>query len=278
MSTVQKVIKYLAMAFAICLIVSIFSGILGAVGFLTNLDIGGSGKSSDAVAEKVTAYPVDGAASELQIDINAAKLTVKQGDAFCVESNLKHISVSTDNGVLRIKENNRARLHADAVVTLTIPAGTVFTKAEITTGAGKVDMDVLSAAVLDLELGAGDAQIGTLNATQGSQIEGGTGRIVIENGALHDLDMEMGVGQMKLTSALTGRCSLDLGVGETDLTLLGVKEDYTIYAEKGLGNCTVDGVSIGYEATVGNGPNAVDVEGGVGAVKVNFRAVAPVAA
>lgn len=276
MSTVQKLIKYLALAFAICLIVSIFSGILGAVGFITNLNVGG--KSSDAVAENVTAYPVDGDVTELQIVINAAKLTVKQGDAFCVESNLKHISVTNDSGILRIRENNSVQLRADAVVTLTVPAGTVFAKAEITTGAGKVDMDVLSADVLDLELGAGSAQIGTLNAAKESQIEGGTGRIVIENGALHDLDMEMGVGRMELTSALTGRCSLDLGVGETKLTLLGAKEDYTVYAEKGLGNCTVDGVSVSDETTVGNGPNAVDIEGGVGAVKVNFRAVEPVAA
>lgn len=273
MTAIQKVIKYLAMAFAICLIVSIFSGILGAVGFITNLDIG---SKSSGVTENVTSYPVDGDVTELQIVINAAKLTVKQGDAFCVESNLKHISVTNDNGVLRIKENNRVQLRADAVVTLTVPVGTVFNKAEITTGAGKVTMDVLSADSLDLELGAGDAQIGTLSAAHESQIEGGTGRIVIENGALHNLDMEMGVGQMKLTSALTGRCSLDLGVGETNLTLLGAKEDYTIYAEKGLGNCTVDGVSVGDEATVGNGPTTVDIEGGVGAVKVNFRAVEPV--
>ena len=68
MTTLQKVIKYLAIAFAIFLTVSIIGGILSAVGLFGGLF------SSDAVFEEVKTYSVAADIHNLDIEINAADL------------------------------------------------------------------------------------------------------------------------------------------------------------------------------------------------------------
>ena len=81
----------------------------------------------------------------------------------------------------------------------------------------------------------------------------------------------MGVGQLNLTAALTGNCSLDSGVGEMNVTLLGNKEDYKLDLEKGIGNISVDGDNISGNGNIGNGTNEVEIHGGIGAINVKFK-------
>ena len=200
MTTFQKVIKYLAMAFAIFLTVSIIGGILSAVGLF------GGFFSGDAVTEDIKTYSVSSDIQSLEVKINAADFTIKQGESFSVESNLKNLTVEDKNGVLTIKETKKfGSTYTGAVLTLYVPANTVFQKANITTGAGRLMVDNLSASTMNFELGAGEVKIDTLIATSDIDIDGGAGTITISGGALHNLDLDMGVGQLNLTSALTSR-------------------------------------------------------------------------
>lgn len=265
MTTFQKVIKYLAMAFAIFLTVSIIGGILGAVGLFGGLFDG------DAVLEDAKTYTVSDNITELDIRINAANFTIKQADAFSIESNLKHLTVKENDGVLTIEENKRFGVtYTDAALILYIPAETVFEKADITTGAGRLTVDALSAGSLKLELGAGEVNIGTLTATNKADIDGGAGKITISGGTLHNLDLDMGVGQLNLTSVVLGNSDFDLGIGESNITLIGSKDDYAIDAEKGIGNITVDGETVSNFNGSGNGENNIDISGGIGAINLVF--------
>jgi len=265
MTTLQKVIKYLAIAFAIFLTVSIIGGILGAVGLF------GAISTEDAVLEEMKTYPVAAAVYNLDIEINAADLSVKEGETFYVESNLKHLKVEENGGLLTIQETKIITgTYSGAAVTVYVPAGTVFDRVSLTTGASRLTAGNLTAGTLDFELGAGDVSIETLVATKAADIEGGAGRITIANGALNDLDLDMGVGQLNLTSGLTGDCQLDLGVGKSNITVLGSKEDYKLDLEKGLGSITVDGVTVSDYGSSGNGINKVEINGGVGAIHVRF--------
>lgn len=266
MTTLQKVIKYLAIAFAIFLTVSILGGILSVVGLLGGIF------SSDAVMEDVKTYSVAADIRNLDIEINAADLLIKEGDAFSVESNLKHLKVEEKDGVLTIQETKIfAGTYSGAVLTVYVPAGTVFDSVNLTTGAGRLTIEKLSSGTLDFELGAGEVSVDSLIATEFSNIEGGAGRITISGGALKNLELEMGVGQLNLTSALTGNCRLDLGVGESNITLTGNKDDYKLDLEKGLGSIRVDGVNVSDYGSSGNGTNTVEVNGGVGAINVEFK-------
>ena len=275
MTTVQKVIKYLALAFAIFLTVTIIGGILSAVGLLSSLFSDDDAAWGDVIGETKT-YTVSSEISDLNIQINAADFYIKEGNGFSVESNLKNLEVDEKNGCLTLKDLTKIKLNGsnayeNAVLTIYVPAGTVFDNVNIKTGAGRFTVDSLSAATIGFELGAGDVTISKLIAEKSANIEGGAGRITISNGAIKNLDLEMGLGQLNLTSALTGDCNLDSGVGEMNVTLLGSKDDYELDIEKGIGNITVDGKNVTDYGSSGNGANEVEIHGGIGSINVRFE-------
>lgn len=266
MTVFQKTVKYLAMAFAIFLTVSILGGILNAVGLVGGLF------GNDNVLDETKQYTVSDRVTELCIEVNAAEFAVKQADSFSVESNLKNLTVEEKDGVLTIRDTKKfTGSYNGAKLLLCIPAGTSFEKADITTGAGKVTVDFLSADVLRLEFGAGEVEIASVIANKTAHIEGGAGKISISDGSLCNLDLDMGVGQFNLTSAVLGSSEFDMGVGEANITLLGGESAYTVHAEKGIGDITVDGKSVSDSSTVGSGENRVELSGGVGAIHVDFK-------
>ncbi len=266
MTNFQKTVKYIAMAFAIFLTVSIIGGILSMFGLF------GGFFSGDAVTEDTKTYSVSSEIQSIEVKINAADFTIKQGESFSVESNLKHLTVEDKNGVLTIKETKKfANTYTGAVLTLYIPADTVFEKVNIITGAGRLTVDSLSASTMNFELGAGEVTIDTLVATSGIDIDGGAGKITVSGGALHNLDLDMGVGQLNLTSALTGDSDFDLGVGESNITIIGNRDDYKLDIEKGIGNITVDSASVSNIKEQGNGNNSIEVSGGIGAINLKFK-------
>jgi len=271
MTTFQKVIKYLAIAFAVFLTVSIFSGILGVVGV-----IGGFLTGEPATGEMLT-YSVTGEVRDLYIEIPAADLSVKEGDAFWVESNLKNLKVEEDGGRLSVMDVSKTKISGFSaksgetpVLTLYVPAGFVFENVNVSTGAGRLTIDTLSAETVDFELGAGEVSIGSLSAKKSADIEGGAGRITVSGGAMNDLDLDMGVGELNLTSALSGDCRLDMGVGESNVTLIGSRDDYRLDIEKGIGSICVDGKNVSDFGTGGAGANEVEITGGVGAINITF--------
>lgn len=266
MTSWQKAIKYIAIAFAIFLIVSIICGIMSAVGII------GGFIESDATADNVKTYTVSQDITQLEIEINAADFTVTVGDEFKVESNLKDLTVKDSGRVLAIVENKKwGRDYNNAVLTLYVPENFVFQKAKIETGAGRVTVDSLSADKLSLELGAGEVKITELNASQKVEIDGGAGKITVSGGTLNNLDFDMGVGECNITSAILGNSELDCGVGEANITLTGEKTDYKLFVEKGIGNVTVDGQGISNESAYGDGTNKIDLNCGIGEVKVKFE-------
>lgn len=266
MTSWQKTIKYLAMAFALFLIVSILSGIFGTLSLVSNVF-----DDENAVGEMKT-YTVSGDIQELKLDINATQLVITEGDVFSVQSNNKYLKVSEQGNLLEITETERHYTNTSNKIRLEIciPTGTTFKKVDIVTGAGQVNVDRLAAEDLYLELGAGQVQIETLEATRSSEINGGAGQVIVNDGTLHNLDLDMGVGELRIKSALTGDCDLDMGVGATYLNLVGSIDDYRIELDKGVGAATLEGESLSDGAVRGSGENTIDIDGGVGEIRISF--------
>ncbi len=266
MTNFQKVIRYTAIGLAALLAVSIVGGIISAVGFFCGFMF------NDATYEDIKTYSITSEIGSLYIDINAADITVKQGEEFSVESNLKHLSVKDENGLLYIKETKKLFVnYNNPSVIIKIPAGTVFENAELKTGAGVLNVDTLCAKLLDCDFGAGEIRIGSLSASSDADIDGGAGKITISGGSINNLDFDMGVGQLNFTAFLTGDCDFDLDVGECNIMLLGARDDYKLEIEKGLGNISVDGKSVIDFGSSGTGKNKVEINGGVGNINVNFE-------
>ena len=159
----------------------------------------------------------------------------------------------------------------DAFLTICIPEGIVFNEIDITTGAGRFTAETLSAEVIDFEFGAGEVNIGELNASLEADIEGGAGQIIIGGGRLCDLQLDMGVGELFLVSEIVRSGELNLGVGEVNITLLGGRENYTAELNKGIGSIRFDGDEISKGGDFGNGKNLVEINGGIGSISISFE-------
>lgn len=268
MTTVQKVIKYLAMAFAIFLSVSIIGGIIMG---LADVSFIFSEKDKESSGE-MHMYQIDGEISSLSLKLSGAELKIKTSDKFSVKSNHNYISVIFENGQLRIRETKKlfSFYPKGVTVILNIPEGFVFDEAIIDTGAGAVEIDSLSADILKLSLGAGKAEIKNLTANSRADIEGGAGKLTIDGGLLCNLELNMGIGELKLKSRIEGQSRLDYGIGATELTLLGNREDYQIKIDKGIGESKLEGESMRDDSVYGSGKNRIEIDGGIGAIDIEF--------
>ena len=226
----------------------------------------------DAVLDETKTYEITSEIHSLDIQINAADFKIVSADEFSVESNLKYLSVSEKDGVLTIVDEAKSNSnYIDPILTLYVPNDTVFDDVDIETGAAKMTVDTLSASSVELKLGAGDVRFESLHASAEVDIEGGAGKITIVDGTLNNITLEMGMGELNLTAAVLGDSDLKFGVGASNVTLIGSKDDYKVDIEKGLGSITVDGETVTDYSSSGNGQNHIEIEGGVGAINLNFK-------
>ena len=269
MTSFQKMIKYIAVALAIFLIVTIFGGIITGLSSISFLH---SKKEKTEVVGEMKVYPIESDISSLSIDLSGAELKIITADKFSVESNHKYISVNSDKEKLTIRETKKplATTANDVTVILNIPENFVFDEVSIDAGAGKVSVDALSCDDLKLSLGAGKVDIKNLTANSKSEIDGGAGELNIDGGKLCNLNLDMGVGKLTLKSRLEGDSDLDIGVGKTDLCLLGDKEDYKIEFDKGVGDARIQGEAMRDDSVYGSGENLIEIDGGVGTLNIEF--------
>ena len=173
------------MALAIVLIIGILGGIVKGLSFLPWLlpSLSGAEESSVIAGEAAQIYTPAGTVAGLKIELKAAALEIRTGDAFRAESNLSHLAVTEENGVWAFRET-RSFISSDAEahhLILYIPAQAALEEVTLDTGAGKVRIDTLTADRLELELGAGSFRASTLNATRQADIDGGARQIAVNS-------------------------------------------------------------------------------------------------
>lgn len=270
MSAAQKIIKYLAVAFALFLTFSIISGI--GYAFISIGNLFDSNKKS--VTEKLEMIEIkeEDTISSMEIDVGATNITVKSGEVFQVQTNSKDIQVKQDNHKLSIqeKENSWFSNGETEDLIVSIPTEFIFQAVSIEAGAGRLEIEELSANNLNLELGAGKVTIDKLNVFDQTDIDSGAGEVEIRDGELNNLDLNMGVGKFTLNTKLSGNSIIDHGVGSFTLNLIGNKTDYQIHVNKGLGSVSLDGDEVLDNQTTGTGSNRLEIDGGVGKIDIHF--------
>ena len=274
MTTAQKVIKYIATAFAILLSITIISAILtGIFGLLSVFGLINSEKEIATDELKVISSEVK-EISTLKIDLSCTNLDVKIGDNFKVETNNSKITFTNDNGSVKIKEENRNWLNnnKESNLIIYIPRDMIaIDETKIETGAGKINIEKLNTQSLYLELGAGDVYIKNLTVTKEAKIDGGLGRTELKSCEINNLKANLGMGDFVFNGKLTGKNEIDSGVGAIDIDLMDNKGNYKINVSKGLGNVTLDGQKLEMDRVYGTGENYLDVDGGIGEIKIEFK-------
>lgn len=271
MNTTQKIIKYLAIAFAVFLIVTIISAILTGLYALSN--VLGLRNDNETIGEMKTIEIEESQITTLDIDVAFTNLIIKIDDSFKIETNNNNINYNQDNQNIQITEKAHKwfERNYNGDLILYIPETIEFEKVKINAGAGKINIENLNTEELELELGAGETEIKTLNVTRDCNIDGGAGKFSILSGNINNLDLDIGMGETNLTAKLKEKSDIDAGVGNVNITLLGNKEDYKIDIDKGLGNINIDEDSFDVDGTYGTGENFIKVDGGVGNIKVDFE-------
>ncbi len=231
-----------------------------------------TGCTENAVLEESYVYTVQSHIHSLEIEVGAANFTIQPADTFSVESNLKYLSISEENGVLRIIDEKTVGVTYDnPVLILNIPDETVFDTVSISTGAANLTASSLHANTLTLQLGAGEAELSHIRVASLADITGGAGEITITDASIRNLNAIMGVGELKLSAALLGSSHFSFGVGNASLTLIGSKDEYDVHIEKGLGSITVDGAAVSDFDGSRNGQHHVEIDGGVGSIDLSFQ-------
>lgn len=270
MTKTQKIIKYAAISLAIFLIVSIISGILsGVYAIISSFGL----INTNIVTKELKAISKETSEiSSLEIDLEYTNLYIKTGTNFEVQTNNTKITFENSNGNITIKEDNTISLNnVESNLIIYLPKDiTLIDETNIETDAGKINIEWLYTKKLSLELGAGEVCIKNIVVTDNSNIDGGIGKTELVNCSLNNLKADLGVGEFNFNGTLTGKNEINSGIGITNIELTNQKEDYTINASKSLGSITIDGEKIETDRIYGSGNNYLDIDGGIGEIKIDF--------
>lgn len=265
MTSEQKVVKGFAIFLAIVICISILSAVLNLVGFMFSWTYDDGEKITSKEALK------DVEITKIDLDLKALNLEIYRGEEFEIErENLSDkVDIKTTDSTLKIVERSHnfwKNRHGGTLI-IRIPYEIELADLDIEIGAGTVTMEGISSQKFDLDQGAGTIYIDKCTFDK-TDIDGGVGKMTIKNSQLRDLDLDSGVGEINIEADILGRSEIDGGVGAINLDIKGSQEDYTLKIDKGIGAVTVDGDSV--SGTIGTGSNRIDIDSGVGAVKIRF--------
>lgn len=270
MTEIQKIIKYLALALAIFLIISIFSAIITGIYGLSNI-IGLNHKQKTGELKEITCLNDKNIPTELEIDLNYTDLIIKTSDEFKVETTDPNIKCREKNSTLKIKDKkNYFNISTKQKLIIYLTANETFSSIDISTGAGTLEIDKLITKKMELDLGAGNTVIKELISND-TEIDTGAGEFTIKSGTINNLDFDIGVGKTTVTANITGKSKIDSGVGSLNLNILNKKENYQLNLSKGIGTIKIDNQEVKDDEIIGNGPNILTLDGGVGEINLKFK-------
>lgn len=273
MTPIQKLIKLVADAIAIGLVVSIIGGIATVIFAVSGITSLKNEIKEIKANEEFTLYDVDADIDNISLNLSTASLAIKQGDDFSVYHG-EGFKIKNKKGILYIEDTitEMFNITSSHTVIVTIPSSTSLSKVNITSGTGTIYIESLTCDTLDLDLGVGSTDIDYLKVKSKIKVDGGVGEVTIADGTLNNLDYSVGVGKSDITAKLKGKSEIEAGVGDVKLILLGGEEIYTLKGETGIGAIRVDGDKLSDDGVIGNGKNTVEIDGGIGTVRIDFAA------
>lgn len=268
MSTTQKIIKNLALAFAFFLIITIF----GTIALVFNI-IGNIFFNPNNILDNPKIIDISKEIEYFDIEISSTDLEIIASKDYKIETTSSNLKIKEKNNKIIIEEKQKSLFQAGEVAKtiIYIPKEKIIKDLKLETGAGVLNIEELTINNLDLELGAGKVNIDNLKVLKETNISGGTGQVNIINSELSNTDLELGVGELNLNTKLLGRSSIESGVGTSNIKLIGNKEDYKIKVSKGIGKIKVNKKDISNSTTYGEGNNIITIDGGIGNINISFN-------
>ena len=272
MTTTQKIIKSLAIAFALFLVISIFSIIFGLSREIIS-SINNDKKESELLEEYTTISNNVNNIESFKIDISNDDIEIKEGEKFEVKTNDPDVKFYHENSKVKIKSDKTFSWHLSnssrGTIIIYLPNEFNISELDLNLGAGKIDIDKIFVETLLMDLGAGTMTANELNVYGKTTINGGAGNININSGTINNLNLKLGAGNASIQSDLTGSNTLTTGVGKLNLSLSRSKDNYRFDINKGLGNITLNDFDISENTISGDGETKIKINGAVGNIIIN---------
>ncbi len=292
MSSLQRVIKYCAIALAIFLAIGIISAIISLVFGIAAFPTRRATIDSHSITRKYSSEDrgrivdfegdFDGVKS-LNIDNSTGELRIETGDTFRVEAKnvLEGFQAEVkSNGELYVTDTESGfrffGVHFDGInnpnskITVYVPENFYAEEVRIESGAGTVDIDRLNTNYLYISAGAGNLNADNVTADK-VKLEGGVGTVNFKDVHFTDADFNCSVGGLNISGVLLGDNKLDCGVGSVELDLTGDITTYDLDIDSGVGNVRINGDKIREkEYRNRSAVNSIEVEGGIGNVNIDI--------
>ena len=213
----------------------------------------GNESATDGIVYQLKYQP-----TKLDIELKYDELILEEGDSFCVrvyDDNGKNVTVKESSDTLKVRSTKK--LSKTRKVCISYPEDVKLQELEIEMGAGTVYLN------RDIE-------------TEKLSVEMGAGEFESKNPVTaREADLEIGTGSMTFADLSARKTDGECGLGELDLTLTGMQEDYNYDLECGVGNLDVGSDSysgLGREKTISNkgADRKLDLECGMGNISVDF--------
>lgn len=272
MTTTQKIIKYLAIAFALFLVISIFSIICGLSRKIIS-SINSDKKDSKLLEEYTTISNNVNNIESFKIDISNDDIEIKEGEKFEVKTNDPDVKFYHENSKVKIKTDKTFSWHLSnssrGTIIIYLPNEFNISELDLNLGAGKIDIDKIFVETLLMDLGAGTMTSKEINVYEKATINGGAGNINIYSGTINNLNLKLGAGNASIQSDLTGSNTLTTGVGKLNLGLSRSKDNYKFDISKGLGNIILNDFDVSEDILIGDGETKIKISGAVGNIIIN---------
>lgn len=272
MTTTQKIIKYLAIAFALFLVISIFSIIFGLSREIIS-SINSDKKDSKLLEEYTTISNNVNNIESFKIDISNDNIEIKEGEKFEVKTNDPDVKFYHENSKVKIKTDKTFSWHLSnssrGTIIIYLPNESNISELDLNLGAGKIDIDKIFVEILLMDLGAGTMTAKEINVYEKAAINGGAGNININSGTINNLNLKLSAGNASIQSDLTGSNTLTTGVGKLNLGLSRSKNNYKFDINKGLGNIILNDFDVSEDTLIGDGETKIKINGAVGNIIIN---------
>lgn len=272
MTTTQKIIKSLAIAFALFLVISIFSIIFGLSREIIS-SINNDKKESELLEEYTTISNNVNNIESFKIDISNDDIEIKEGEKFEVKTNDPNVKFYHENSKVKIKADKTLNWHLSnssrGTIIIYLPNEFNISELDLNLGAGKIDIDKIFVETLLMDLGAGTMTAKEINVYEKATINGGAGNINIYSGTINNLNLKLGAGNASIESDLIGSNTLTTGVGKLNLGLSRNKDNYKFDINKGLGNIILNDFNVSEDTLIGDGETKIKISGAVGNIIIN---------
>ena len=256
----NRIIKTFAFILAAIVIISMLGGIYALC--ITVFDLFQSNQIENQIQ-------YDSLMSSLDIDLKTANLEIKLGDKLLVSTTNKYVTTYQNNNNIVIKEKKHSLLSKDNnKVIIMVPDNFLLDIVEIDITSGSIKIDKLETKRLNLDLGSGTTKINNLLVTDKTKIDCGSGKFLLNNGNLSNLNLDTGLGDTILNTKIIGNSNIETDIGKLELNLIGSLNDYELTIDKGVGSIKLNNESLKDKSVVGAGNSYLLIEGGIGLTSI----------